>query len=133
VEHVAGIPVRNPGAVELGRHYGLTVATCVPYDPASKGGSESDMGMTAHHAVIAVGGVRAGLKVGIIGLGGLGATTAGAIEIIGAGGRIVQVGLGRVEATINTSALCTKELTPVGSLAGDKPDVPAVLGYIAAG
>jgi hypothetical protein len=33
--------VRNPGAVEFGRHYGLTVATCVPYDPASKGGSES--------------------------------------------------------------------------------------------
>ena len=41
VEHVAGIPVRNPGAVEFGRHYGVTVATCVPYDPASKGGSES--------------------------------------------------------------------------------------------
>jgi hypothetical protein len=41
VEHVAGIPVRNPAAVALGRHYGLTVATCVPYDPASKGGSES--------------------------------------------------------------------------------------------
>jgi hypothetical protein len=41
VEHVAGIPVRNPAAVGLGRHYGLTVATCVPYDPASKGGSES--------------------------------------------------------------------------------------------
>ena len=40
VEHVAGIPVRNPGAVQFGRHYGLTVATCVPYDPASKGGSE---------------------------------------------------------------------------------------------
>ena len=41
VEHVAGMPVRNRGAVEAGRHYGLTVATCVPYDPASKGGSES--------------------------------------------------------------------------------------------
>ena len=41
VEHVAGIPVRNQGAVEFSRHYGLTVATCVPYDPASKGGSES--------------------------------------------------------------------------------------------
>jgi hypothetical protein len=41
VEHVAGIPVRNPAAVDLGRHYGLTLATCVPYDPASKGGSES--------------------------------------------------------------------------------------------
>ena len=41
VEHVAGIPVRNQAAVALGRHYGLTIATCVPYDPASKGGSES--------------------------------------------------------------------------------------------
>jgi Mu transposase, C-terminal domain len=41
VEHVAGVPVRNPGAVQFGRYYGLTVATCVPYDPASKGGSES--------------------------------------------------------------------------------------------
>jgi hypothetical protein len=41
VEHVAGLPVRNPAAVQLGRHYGLTIATCVPYDPASKGGSES--------------------------------------------------------------------------------------------
>jgi len=38
---VAGLPVRNAAAVELGRHYGLTIATCVPYDPASKGGSES--------------------------------------------------------------------------------------------
>ena len=41
VEHVAGIPVRNAAAVEFGRHYGLTVATCVPYDPASKGGPEA--------------------------------------------------------------------------------------------
>jgi hypothetical protein len=24
-------------------HYGLTIATCVPYDPASKGGSESSV------------------------------------------------------------------------------------------
>jgi hypothetical protein len=41
VEHVAGIPVRNPAAVAFGRHYGLTIATCVPADPATKGGSES--------------------------------------------------------------------------------------------
>jgi hypothetical protein len=41
VEHVAGLPVRNPAAVVFGRHYGLTIATCVPADPASKGGSES--------------------------------------------------------------------------------------------
>jgi hypothetical protein len=41
VEHVAGLPVRNAGTVAFARHYGLTVATCVPYDPASKGGSEA--------------------------------------------------------------------------------------------
>src|SRR5512144_3072918 len=41
VEHVAGVPVRNPATVQFARHYGLTVATCVPADPASKGGSEA--------------------------------------------------------------------------------------------
>lgn len=41
VERAAGIPVGDLGAVEFGRHYGLTVATCVPYDPAAKGGSDS--------------------------------------------------------------------------------------------
>jgi len=41
VEHVAGIAVRNPAMVAWGRHYGVTLATCVPADPASKGGSES--------------------------------------------------------------------------------------------
>jgi hypothetical protein len=41
VEHVAGIPVRNPAAVAFARHYGLTVATCLPADPATKGGSEA--------------------------------------------------------------------------------------------
>jgi hypothetical protein len=40
-EHVAGIPVRNAATVAFGRHYGLTVATCVPADPATKGGSEA--------------------------------------------------------------------------------------------
>jgi hypothetical protein len=41
VEHVAGVPVRHPQIVAVGRHYGLTVHTCVPYDPESKGGSEA--------------------------------------------------------------------------------------------
>jgi transposase len=41
VEHVAGVPVRHPEIVAVGRHYGMTVHTCVPYDPESKGGSES--------------------------------------------------------------------------------------------
>jgi transposase len=41
VEHVAGVPVRNPMMVAAGRHYGLTVHTCVPFDPESKGGAEA--------------------------------------------------------------------------------------------
>ena len=35
-DHVCGIPVRNPRIVACSRHYGLTVATCVPADPQSK-------------------------------------------------------------------------------------------------
>jgi transposase len=42
-EHVAGMPVRNPAMVAWSRHYGVTVHTCVPADPASKGGSESSV------------------------------------------------------------------------------------------
>jgi hypothetical protein len=41
VDHVCGIAVRNPQIVSVGRHYGLTIATCVPADPESKGGSEA--------------------------------------------------------------------------------------------
>ena len=41
VDHVCGIAVRNPTIVAVGRHYGLTIATCVPADPQSKGGSEA--------------------------------------------------------------------------------------------
>jgi transposase len=41
VDHVAGIAVRHPLIVTAGHHYGVTVATCVPADPESKGGSES--------------------------------------------------------------------------------------------
>jgi len=39
--HVAGIAVRNPAMVEFARFYGVTIHTCEPCDPASKGGSES--------------------------------------------------------------------------------------------
>lgn len=39
--HVARIPVRHPEMVAFGRHYGLTVATCMPADPETKGGAES--------------------------------------------------------------------------------------------
>lgn len=41
IDHVAGIAVRHPLIVAAGRHYGVTIATCVPADPESKGGSEA--------------------------------------------------------------------------------------------
>lgn len=41
LEHVAGIPVRHPQMVELGRHYGASVESCVPFDPETKGGVEA--------------------------------------------------------------------------------------------
>ena len=41
VGHVAGLPIRNRDMLAVARHYGLTIATCVPADPESKGGSEA--------------------------------------------------------------------------------------------
>ena len=41
IDHVAGIAVRHREIVAVGGHYGITVATCVPADPESKGGSEA--------------------------------------------------------------------------------------------
>ncbi|MCU0281947.1 MAG: IS21 family transposase [Acidimicrobiia bacterium] len=56
VDHVAGIAVRNPTIVAVARHYGLSIATCVPADPQSKGGVEAtvriakaDLVPTAHN------------------------------------------------------------------------------------
>ena len=44
-EHIAGIPVRNQQLVAFARHCAVTVHTCVPADPASKGGTESSVGL----------------------------------------------------------------------------------------
>ena len=41
IEHVAGVAVRHPEMIAVGRHYGCVLHTCVPYDPESKGGAES--------------------------------------------------------------------------------------------
>ena len=41
VDHVAGVAVRHPQIVEVARHYGTQVYTCVPFDPESKGGTEA--------------------------------------------------------------------------------------------
>jgi transposase len=41
VDHVARIAVRHPEIVAVARHYGMTIRTCVPADPQTKGGSEA--------------------------------------------------------------------------------------------
>ncbi len=41
IEHVAGLAVRHPMMVEFGRYYSVSVKTCLPADPASKGGTEA--------------------------------------------------------------------------------------------
>lgn len=43
VEHIAGIAVRNPQLVAFAEHYSVVVHTCVPADPASKGGTEASV------------------------------------------------------------------------------------------
>ncbi|RAX45721.1 IS21 family transposase [Arthrobacter sp. AQ5-05] len=40
IEHVAGLPVRNPQAVAFSKHYSTVIHTCQPADPATKGGVE---------------------------------------------------------------------------------------------
>ena len=41
VDHVCNLPVRSQRIVSAARWYGTTIHTCVPYDPASKGGVEN--------------------------------------------------------------------------------------------
>lgn len=39
--HIARVAVRNPLIVTAGNYYGVTITTCLPADPESKGGSEA--------------------------------------------------------------------------------------------
>ena len=60
VEHVAGVPVRHPMVVAAARHYGLTVHTCVPADPESKGGSEATVRVAKADLVPTTANLRSG-------------------------------------------------------------------------
>jgi transposase len=42
-EHIAGIAVRNRQLLEFASHYSVVMHTCVPADPASKGGTEASV------------------------------------------------------------------------------------------
>ena len=150
----------------------------------------TDAGQTAYGAVMGAGKLRAGERIGIIGLGGLGltgarvavlagaqvyaadpkratwllakqrgvleivedasdlapfsldvivdfagfgTTTADALSAVRPGGRVIQVGLGRNEATISTADLVVKALTLRGARGGRPVDFRAVIDLIAKG
>ncbi|MFP4636510.1 MAG: zinc-binding dehydrogenase, partial [Nitriliruptoraceae bacterium] len=73
-----------------------------------------------------------GLDV-IVDFAGFGSTTAEAIESVRLHGRVVQVGMGRLEATISTKALILSQVHLIGSNGGTREDVAGVYDYIAAG
>lgn len=69
----------------------------------------------------------------IVDFAGFGSTTADAIDVVGIGGRVVQVGMGRLEATISTASLILRKVTLIGSQGGTKEDVEGVYKYLATG
>lgn len=69
----------------------------------------------------------------IVDYAGFGVTTADAIEMVRFGGTVVQVGMGRLEATINTRLLITKSVTLKGSVGGTKEDIAGVYENMATG
>lgn len=155
----------------------------------AQGAAATDAGMTSYHAIFPTGGAKAGMKIGIVGIGGLGqfgpraaiaegaevyavdlsadardlakkkgckgvyenvmdlepigcqlivdfarfgTTTAQAIEAIANDGTVVQVGMGKLEATINTRTLILKRALR-GSQGGDGQDIAMFYRLMAEG
>ncbi|HSN35320.1 MAG TPA: zinc-binding dehydrogenase [Arthrobacter sp.] len=154
------------------------------------GAMATDAGLTSYHAIMTVGGAKPGMKVGVIGLGGLGyigarvavlagaevygaevnpatqkladeiglagvadsieafkdkdldlivdyagfgTTTAAAVETLAEFGTLVQVGMGRLESTINTYPLIIKQLTIKGSKSGTREDLEGIYELMKSG
>lgn len=73
-----------------------------------------------------------GLDV-IVDYAGFGDTTADSIDVVAPGGKVIQVGMGRLESTINTRNLITKAVTLQGSVGGTKEDVAGIYELMATG
>lgn len=69
----------------------------------------------------------------VVDFAGFGATTAEAIEAVREFGRVVQVGMARLESTISTNALILKQVSLLGSRAGSLGDIEAVYELFATG
>src|SRR5690625_1448617 len=150
----------------------------------------TDAGMTSYHAAFNKGGIKKGMKVGMIGIGGLGQialeaaiaenievyaidtnpkarelakdlgaagvyenvkeiaefepeviidyagfdiTTREALESVGFQGKVVLVGMGKLETTVNVTSMITKQATLVGSNGGTKQDIEDMYALMAEG
>jgi alcohol dehydrogenase, propanol-preferring len=69
----------------------------------------------------------------VVDFAGYGTTTAAAIEAVRPFGTVVQVGMGRLEATIPTGTLIFKQATLLGSRSGTTEDIAAVYQLMAQG
>jgi len=69
----------------------------------------------------------------IIDYAGFGTTTNDAIETVIRDGRVIQVGLGVANATLNLQRLTLEQIHLIGSQAGTKADCAEVLDLVAAG
>lgn len=69
----------------------------------------------------------------VIDLAGVGDTTNQAIAAVRKGGRVVQVGMARLEATISTRDLIMKQVSLLGSSGGSTDDIADVYRLMAAG
>jgi propanol-preferring alcohol dehydrogenase len=155
-----------------------------------EGAAATDAGLTSYHALFAIGQAKPGMKVGIIGVGGLGQfavqmaqikgcevyacdiseaaiqlaqelgckkvyrnvldmkeaecelivdfagfgqTTTDALEAVKPRGTIVVVGMGKLQAELNTYLLITKELKVLGSNGGTTEDLKGVYDCFATG
>lgn len=69
----------------------------------------------------------------VVDFAGFGTTTAGAIQVVGYEGRVVQIGMGRLESTIDTYPLIMKHVTLTGHTGGSREAIANVLKYMASG
>ncbi|SDC56525.1 alcohol dehydrogenase, propanol-preferring [Pelagirhabdus alkalitolerans] len=155
-----------------------------------EGAAATDAGMTSHHAIFDRGGAKKGMKIGIVGIGGLGQfgaqmaliegceviaadvspnaralaeeigchkvyedvsemkadepeviidfagfgeTTTKALDVVPRNGRVVVVGMGKLDIDLSTYTLITKQLDLLGSNGGTVDDVAGVYKFFATG
>lgn len=69
----------------------------------------------------------------IIDFAGFGTTTNEAVQTVKFQGRVVLVGMGKLEATIDTNTMILNQVGLVGSNGGSKEDIASVMKWIASG